>query len=72
MRVNIRDPLSGLSGFSSIPFDIDEKWLRERMRTGQSAEECLAEEIAKIPELLRRNIAYTARINKAYADVFKA
>jgi hypothetical protein len=71
MRVNIKDPFSGLSGFSHIPLDVDRKWLKKQMKeTGLSAKECIAVELAKIPDMLKENISYAAKINRAYAEAF--
>lgn len=71
MRINIKDPFSGLSGFSHLPLDIDKEWLKKRMKdTGQSATKCVCDELDKIPGMLKENVRHASEVNRAYAKFY--
>ena len=72
MKVNIKDSLSGLTGLTTLPLDIDRKWLKAEMAaTGKSAKECIISELDKIPGILERNIREAAKVNRAFSTKSK-
>ncbi len=69
MIINVKHPFSGLSGFETIPLDVDDQWLKKRMKeTGWTAQQCAEIEfLTSAKDAMAKGCQEAGRINREYA-----